>query len=106
MTCQAGMQSMSAALVTGAAENVQSGSKVYIILQLMRRQKYVEQKGLTAILTHVKDGGGTLTVHVSEDRAEDLKGLLKEARVPYAEIVHEKTYATAVFEDGCGHCGD
>ena len=59
-----------------------------IILQLMRRHKYVEQKGLTAILTHVKEGGGTFTVHVLEDRAEDLKALLKEAHVPYAEIVH------------------
>lgn len=60
-----------------------------IILQLMRRQKYVEQKGLTAILNHVKEGGGTFTVHVLEDRAEDLKALLKEAHVPYAEIVHQ-----------------
>lgn len=60
-----------------------------IILQLMQKQDYVEERGVKALLTHVRNGRGTLTTSVSEQRAESFKELLKEAHIPYVEIEHQ-----------------
>lgn len=57
-----------------------------VIMQLLQKQGYVEEKGVKALLTHVRGGGTTLTAAVSEERAEDFKELLKEAHIPFVEI--------------------
>ena len=59
-----------------------------IIMQLMQKQGYVEEQGIKALLSHVRDGGHTGTTTVSEQRAEDFKALLKKEHVPYVEIEH------------------
>ena len=59
-----------------------------VILQLMQKQGYVDEQGIKALLNHIKKGGGTLTVTLSEERAEDFKELLKEAHIPFVEIEH------------------
>ena len=59
-----------------------------VILQLMQKQGYVEEQGIKALLNHIKKGGGTLTVTLTEERAEDFKELLKEAHIPFVEIEH------------------
>ena len=57
-----------------------------VIMQLLQKQGYVEEKGVKALLSHVREGGGTLTTVVSEERAEAFRGLLREAHIPYVEI--------------------
>ena len=59
-----------------------------IIMQLLQKQGYVEEQGIKALLTHVRDGGGTRTTTVSGQRAEEFKGLLKRAHIPFVEIEH------------------
>lgn len=59
-----------------------------VILQLLQKQGYVEKQGINALLDHIRDGGGTLTTIVSEQRAEDFKELLKKEHIPYVEIEH------------------
>lgn len=41
-----------------------------VIMQLLQKQNYVEEQGIKALLDHVRDGGGTRTVTVSEQRTE------------------------------------
>lgn len=57
-----------------------------VIMQLLQKQGYVEEKGVKALLTHVRNGGGTLAAVVSEARAEDFQGLLRESHIPFVEI--------------------
>lgn len=57
-----------------------------VIMQLLQKQGYVEEKGVKALLTHVRNGGGTLAAVVSEARAEDFQELLREAHLPFVEI--------------------
>lgn len=57
-----------------------------VIMQLLQKQGYVEEKGVKALLTHVRGGGTTLTTAVSEEREEGFKELLKEAHIPFVEI--------------------
>ena len=59
-----------------------------VILQLMQKQEYVEKQGIKALLDHIREGGGTLTTVVSEQRAEDFKELMKKEHIPYVEIEH------------------
>ena len=59
-----------------------------VILQLMQKQGYVEKQGIKALLDHIREGGGTLTTVVSEQRAEDFKELMKKEHTPYVEIEH------------------
>ena len=59
-----------------------------IILQLMRKQDYVEERGVKALLSHVRQGKGVRTLAVPERGEEDFCKLLKEARIPYVEISH------------------
>jgi len=59
-----------------------------VILQLMQKQGYVEKQGIKALLDHIREGGGTLTTVVSEQRAEDFKELMKKEHIPYVEIEH------------------
>ena len=59
-----------------------------VIVQLMQKQGYVEKQGIKALLNHIRDGGGTLTTVVSEERAEDFKELMKKEHIPYVEIEH------------------
>ena len=59
-----------------------------VILQLMQKQGYVEKQGIKALLDHIREGGGTLTTVVSEQRAEDFKELMKGEHTPYVEIEH------------------
>ena len=42
-----------------------------VILQLMLKQEYVEKRGIKALLEHIREGCGTLTAVVSEQRAEE-----------------------------------
>ena len=44
-----------------------------VIVQLLQKQGYVEKQGIKALLDHIREGGGTLTTVVSEQRAEDFK---------------------------------
>lgn len=57
-----------------------------VIIQLLQKQGYVEEKGVKALLSHVRDGGGTLAAVVSEARAEGVRELLKGAHLPFVEI--------------------
>lgn len=57
-----------------------------VIMQLLQKQGYVEEKGVKALLAHVRNGGGTLAAVVSEARAEDFQELLREAHIPFVEI--------------------
>lgn len=57
-----------------------------VIMQLLQKQGYVEEKGVKAMLTHVRGGGATLAAAVSEERAGGFKELLKEAHIPFVEI--------------------
>ncbi len=59
-----------------------------VILQLLQKQGYVEKQGIKALLDHIRDGGGTLTTIVTEQRAEEFKELLKKGHIPYVEIEH------------------
>lgn len=59
-----------------------------VVLQLMQKQGYVEKQGIKALLDHIREGGGTLTTVVSEQRAEDFKELMKKEHIPYVEIEH------------------
>ena len=59
-----------------------------VILQLMQKQGYVEKQGIKALLDHIREGGGTLTTVVSEQRAEEFKELMKKEHIPYVEIEH------------------
>lgn len=59
-----------------------------VVLQLMRKQGYVEKKGVQAILTYVEKGKGTLTAAVPEGKAEEFKERLKKRHVPYVEIAY------------------
>lgn len=59
-----------------------------VIVQLLQKQGYVEKQGIKALLDHIREGGGTLTTVVSEQRAEDFKELMKKEHIPYVEIEH------------------
>ena len=59
-----------------------------VILQLMQKQGYVEKQGIKALLDHIQEGGSTLTMVLSEQRAEDFKELMKKEHIPYVEIEH------------------
>ena len=59
-----------------------------IILQLMQKQGYVEKQGIEALLSHIKEGGGTLTSVVSADRAAEFGELLRKEHIPYVELEH------------------
>lgn len=59
-----------------------------VIMQLFQKQNYVEEQGIKALLEHVRNGGGTRTVTVSEQRSEAFKELLKDAHIPFVEIEH------------------
>lgn len=59
-----------------------------IIMQLLQKQGYVEERGVKALLHHVKKGGRTKTTIVSEQRAEQFKELMKKAHIPFVEIEH------------------
>ena len=59
-----------------------------VIVQLLQKQGYVEKQGIKALLDHIREGGGTLTTVVSEERAEDFKELMKKEHIPYVEIEH------------------
>ncbi len=59
-----------------------------VIIQLFRKQDYVEKQGIRALLDHIAGGGGTLTTVVSALRAEELKAYVKKERIPFVEIEH------------------
>ena len=59
-----------------------------VIVQLLQKQGYVEKQGIKALLDHIREGGGTLTTVVSEQRTEDFKKLMKKEHIPYVEIEH------------------
>lgn len=59
-----------------------------LIMQLLQKQDYVEAQGVKALLDHVREGGATRTVVVSDHLAEEFKELMKEGHVPFVEIEH------------------